>query len=99
MFNRRFHTFYLSMPKEIQPSERATMLQYTVAQYPGLFIYLRERKSSSLDHMFTDVEEIEENFWAYGKLPKQFFDERLEQDNVYQQQESDSEFHSQHVYV
>jgi hypothetical protein len=65
--------------------------------------------------MFTDVEEIEENFWACGRLPKQFSDERLEQDKVYEQQksdsdaneieegytqwESDSEFHSQHAYV
>ena len=99
VFNRRFHTFYLSMPKEIQPSERVAMLQYTVAQYPGLFLYLRERKSSSLDHMFTDAEEIEENCQACGKLPKPFFDEILEQDKVYQQQEYDLEFHSQHAYV
>jgi len=32
--------------------------------------------------MFIDAEEIEENSRPCGKLPKQFSDERLEQDKV-----------------
>jgi hypothetical protein len=61
-FNRRFHNFYCSMPLEIRPSETVSMVYYTLAQHPELFLYLRERKSSSLEQMFTNVEEIEENF-------------------------------------
>jgi len=44
-FNRKFHSFYLNMPKEIQPSKIVVMVHYTVAQHPNLFIYLRERKA------------------------------------------------------
>jgi hypothetical protein len=47
-FNMRFYSFICSMPIEIQPSEVASMVQYTVAQHPDLFLYLRERKSPSL---------------------------------------------------
>jgi hypothetical protein len=61
-FNMRFHSFYCSMPLEIRPSEIAAMVYYTLAQHHELFLYLRERKSSSLEQMFTNVEEIEENF-------------------------------------
>jgi hypothetical protein len=58
MFNWRFHSFVTSMPKDIRPSEVVVMLQCTVSQYPNLFIYIIERKSSSLYQMFTDAEEI-----------------------------------------
>jgi hypothetical protein len=61
VFNRRFHNFYLNMPMEIQPTEVAAMVQYTIAQHPDLVIFLRERRSSSLHQMFTNAEEIEEN--------------------------------------
>jgi hypothetical protein len=60
-FNRRFHNFYLNMPMEIQPTEVVAMVQYTIAQHPDLFLFLRERRSSSLQQMFTDAEEIEDN--------------------------------------
>ena len=56
VFNRRFHNFYLNMPMEIQPIEVASMVHYTIAQHPDLVIFLRERRSSSLHHMFTDAE-------------------------------------------
>jgi hypothetical protein len=61
-FNMRFHSFYCSMPLDIWPSETVAMVYYMLAQHPELFLYLRERKSSSLEQMFTNVEEIEENF-------------------------------------
>jgi hypothetical protein len=61
-FNRRFHSFYCSMPLEIWPSKTISMVYYTLAQHPELFLYLKESKSSSLEQMFTNVEEIEENF-------------------------------------
>jgi hypothetical protein len=64
------------------------MVYYTLAQHPELFLYLRERKSSSLEQMFTNAEEIEENFRACGRLPKQFWDEIFEQSKAYEQHES-----------
>jgi hypothetical protein len=47
-FNKIFYNFYLSMPKDIQPYEVAAMVQYSVAQHLDLFLYLRERRSLSL---------------------------------------------------
>jgi hypothetical protein len=35
--------------------------------------------------MFTDAEEIEENFRDCGRLQKQFSDEILEQEKIYEQ--------------
>jgi hypothetical protein len=88
-FNIRFQFFYYSMALEIWPSETTSMVYYTLAQHHELFLYLRERKSSSLEQMFTNVEEIEENFQVYGRLPKPFWDESFEQSKDYEQHESD----------
>jgi hypothetical protein len=54
-FNKRFHSFYYNMPIEIRPTEVVAMVQYTMAQHPNLFLYLRERKSPSLQQMFVDA--------------------------------------------
>jgi hypothetical protein len=48
VINRRFHKFYLNMPTEIQPTEVVAMVQYTISQHPDLVLFLRERRSSSL---------------------------------------------------
>jgi hypothetical protein len=42
-----------------------------------LSFYLIERKSSTLQQMFTNVEEIENNLWDCGKLPSQIKDEDM----------------------
>ena len=39
--------------------------------------------------MFTNVKEIEDNFWARGRLPKQFWDESFEKSKAYEKHESD----------
>jgi len=77
-FNMRFHYFYCTMPLEIWPFETVSMVCYMLAQHLDLLLCLRERKSSSLEQMFTNVEDIEENFGACGRLPKQFWNEILE---------------------
>jgi hypothetical protein len=87
VFNRRFHNFYLNMPMEIQPTEVTAMVQYTIAQHPDLVLFLRERRSSSLQHMFTDAEEIEDNIRACGRLLNQVLDKDLEHEQVYEQHE------------
>jgi hypothetical protein len=88
-FYKRFHSFYCSMPLDIRPFETAAMVYYTLAQHHESFLYLRERKSSSLEQMFTNAKEIEENFQARGRLPKQFWDESFEQSKAYEQHKSD----------
>ena len=59
VFNRRFYSVYHSMPEEIRPTETATMVYYVMAQHPKLVLLPRERKSSSLRHLFEDVVEVE----------------------------------------
>jgi hypothetical protein len=88
-FNKRFHSFYYSMPLEIRPSEIVAMLYYKLHKHHELFLYLRERESSSLEQIFTNSEEIKENFRAYRRLLKKFWDESFEQSKAYEQHESD----------
>jgi hypothetical protein len=64
VFNRRFYSIYHSMPMDIRPIEIASMVYYIMAQHPELVLLLRERKSSSLRHIFEDVGEVEENIRA-----------------------------------
>jgi hypothetical protein len=90
-FNRRFHSIYHSMPIEIRPTEVVSMVQYTMAQHPNLFLYLRERKSPSLQQMFVDAEEVESNLRACAQLSCQILDNVLDEEEteeVYGQQEA-----------
>jgi hypothetical protein len=64
VFNKRFYNVYHSMPVEIRPTEIVSMVYYVMAQHPELVLLLRERKSSSLRHLFEDVVEVEENIRA-----------------------------------
>jgi hypothetical protein len=61
MFNRRFHSFYHKMPKGIQPTEVVSMLYYAIALHPDLSLLLMERKYVSLQQMFNDAQEVEDN--------------------------------------
>eukprot|EP01018_Ginkgo_biloba_P037631 Gb_34124 [translate_table: standard] len=76
-FNKRFWKFYLSMPTKIHPSEVAAKVYYIAAQRPNFSFYLRERRALTLEQMFIDVEEIEDNLWACGKLPQRSFHEGI----------------------
>jgi hypothetical protein len=71
VFNRRFYNLYYSLPLEIKPSETAAMVYYIMSQYSDLVLYLRERKSTSLSQLFMDVEEVEENLRACGRIQSQ----------------------------
>jgi hypothetical protein len=68
VFNRRFYNIYHRMSIKICPTEVDSMVQYSMAQHPNLFLYLRERKSPSLQQMFVYVEEVESNIWACAQL-------------------------------
>jgi hypothetical protein len=92
VFNRRFYSVYHSMPMEIRPTETVSMVYYVMAQHPELVLLLRERKSSSLRHLFEDVEEVEENIRASKGVHVQAYLENL---HVHKQEDcqyvSDSE--------
>jgi hypothetical protein len=70
-FNKRFFSVYHSMPVEIRPTETSAMVYYIMAQHLELVFLLRERKSSSLIHMFEDAIEVEENIRASRWTHKQ----------------------------
>jgi hypothetical protein len=71
IFNRRFFSAYHSMPVEIRPTETDAMVYYIMAQHLELVFLLRERKSSSLIHLFEDAIEVEENIRASRWTHKQ----------------------------
>ena len=59
------------MPKEVQPLEDATKIYYVAAFPPDLSFLLLERKSTTLQHMFADCLEVEENLKMSKKLSNQ----------------------------
>ena len=69
-FNRRFTSFYYSMLKEIHPLEGAARLHYMSIFPPDLSLFLLERKSTSLQIMFSDALDVEENFRLSRKIPE-----------------------------
>jgi hypothetical protein len=87
-FSRRFSSIYYNFPKEIQPTEVATMLHYTTTLHPDLSFLLMERRPNSLQQMFNDTHEIQHNIQAC----KQFLNEELhakENDNEYEKKTID----------
>ena len=82
------------MPKEIRPLEKVAMIYYVAAhQQLDLVLHLKERKSLSLQDMFSNAREVEENLRACGKLVDQSRDEDLEQEQVCGQRKSYMGFH------
>jgi hypothetical protein len=81
VFNKRFYSVYHNMPMEIRPSETSTMVYYIMTQHLELVFLLRERKSSSLIHLFEYAIEVEENIRASRWVHKH--------DNVHIQEEED----------
>ena len=77
VFNKKFYSVYHSMPVEIRPTETAAMVYYVMAQHPELVFLLRERKSSSLRHLFEDDEEIKENIRDNKGVHMQAYLEKL----------------------
>jgi hypothetical protein len=77
VFNKRFYSVYHSMPLEIRPSEATSMVYYVMAQHSELVLLLRERKSSSLRHLFEDAEEVEKNIQACKRIREQTYFENM----------------------
>jgi hypothetical protein len=72
VFNKRFYSVYHSMLVEIRRTETAAMVYYVMAQHSDLVLFLRERKSTSLSQLFMDVEEVDENLRACGRIQSQY---------------------------
>jgi hypothetical protein len=70
-FNRRFSSVYYELPKEIQPPEGAAKLYYATTLPSKLFLFLSERRSATLQQMFIDAQEVEDNLRAGRKLSYQ----------------------------
>jgi hypothetical protein len=83
IFNRRFFSAYHSLPIEIRPTETAAMVYYIMAQHLELVFLLRERKSSSLIHLFEDAIEVEGNIRASRWTHKQA-DLHIQEEEDYQ---------------
>jgi hypothetical protein len=70
IFNRRFSSFYYKMPKEIQRPEVVARLCYATTFHSDLTFLLMKGRNVTLQQMFDDAQEIEDNFQACQKLPK-----------------------------
>jgi hypothetical protein len=70
-FNRRFASLYYKLPKEVQPLEVAAMLHYVTTFQSDLSFLLMERKSMSLQQMFNNAQEVEDNLQACQSLQNQ----------------------------
>jgi hypothetical protein len=70
-FHRRFCSIYHAMPLEIRPTETAAMIYYVMGLQSKLSLLLLERKSLSLNILFEDALEVEENICASRRIPEQ----------------------------
>ena len=59
------------MPKEVQPLKNAAKIYYAAAFPSDPSLLLLERKSTTLQHMFVDCLEVEENLKMSKKLSYQ----------------------------
>jgi hypothetical protein len=59
------------LPKEIQPTEAAAMLHYETTFHPYLSFLLMERRYKTLQHMFDDAQEVEDNLQACQRMKNQ----------------------------
>ena len=66
--NKRFVSFYYSMPKEIQPLEGVAKLHYVFVFPLELSLFLQETKSITLQRMFVDALEVKVNLRMTRRL-------------------------------
>ena len=79
-FNKRFVSFYYNMPKEIQPLEGAPKLHYVSTFLLKLSFFILERKLVTLQHMFIDSLEVQDNITMSRKVSNQDRDNIIEEE-------------------
>ena len=67
-FNKRFASFYYSMPKEIQPFEGVAKMHYAFVFPLELSLFLLERNLVTLQRMFADALKVKENIRMTRRL-------------------------------
>jgi hypothetical protein len=75
IFNRRFYSFYCNMPLDIQPPQAAARLCYVTTLDPKFSLLHLERRYVTLQQMFIDAQEVEDNLKACRKFSNQVKDE------------------------
>ena len=70
-FNRIIASFYYNMPKEVQPLENVDKIYYAYTFPSELSLILLERKSTTLQDMYIDCLEVEENLKMSKNLSDQ----------------------------
>ena len=75
IFNRRFHIFYYSIPKDIKPLEVTTILAYANAFDYKFSLWLRATKAPTLAAMQEAAFEIESNIMTLQRLKSEEQDE------------------------
>ena len=82
IFNRRFHSFYYSIPKDIKPPKVMTMLAYANAFDYKFYLWLRATKEPTLAAMQEATFEIEYNIMAVQRLKSEEQDEIMQGKNT-----------------
>jgi hypothetical protein len=67
-FSRRFASLCYKLPKEFQPPEVVYMLHYVTTFQSYLSFLLMERKSMSLQWIFNNAQEAEDNIQAWKHI-------------------------------
>jgi hypothetical protein len=67
-FSKQFNKMYNKIPAKIKPTEASTKITYASAFDPDFCLLLRERRSTSLDHMQDAALEVESNVLAVDRL-------------------------------
>jgi hypothetical protein len=80
IFNRRFYSFYCSMPLDIQPL--AARMCYVTTLHPDFSLILLEMRSITLHQMLIHAQYVEDNLKSSGKFSDQLKDEEWNADIV-----------------
>ena len=70
-FNKRFASFYYNIPKKILPLENTAKIHYATTFPRELSLLILEIKSVTLQHIFIDCLEFEENIKISKKMSNQ----------------------------
>jgi hypothetical protein len=74
-FNKKLYSFYCNMSLDIRPPETPSRLFYVKSLHPDLSLLLIESRYVTLQQMFIDAQEVEDNIKACGKFLDQVKDE------------------------
>jgi hypothetical protein len=83
-FSRSSSSLYYKLPKEVQPPKVVVILHYVTTFQSDLSFIFMDRKSMSLQQMFNNAQEVEENIQACKQILYEELDAK-EHENEYEQ--------------